>query len=148
MSLIIRRMTEADVPSVFALEQIANPHPWSRKLIEESLATHHAVVLEEAGKLLGYAFVQRIVDEAHLLDIAIEPAQRRRGLAKTLMRYLLDECFQDRISIWLLEVRVSNAPAIALYTALGFNEMGIRRNYYQSRQGREDALLMGLSCGL
>lgn len=144
---MIRRMQPNDVATVFALEQQANPHPWSLTLIEQSLAAHHAYVLEHQQRVIGYAFVQRIIDEAHLLDIAIDPQWRQRGLARHLMTFLLDVFARD-VSFWLLEVRVSNAAAIALYNALGFNEMGIRRNYYQGPEGREDALLMGLTTAL
>lgn len=145
MSMSLRAMTRADLFAVHAIEQVSHPTPWPMKGLQESLDSHHAYVLEAEGRLLGFAFVQRILDEAHLLDIAIDPALRGQGHGRELLRRLMDEVLVEGISIWFLEVRVSNAPAIALYQSLGYNELSIRRNYYKDAGGSEDALLMACS---
>jgi len=148
MSVTLRAMTRADLPAVQAIEQVSHPSPWPMKGLQESLESHCAYVLEESGRLLGFAFVQRILDEAHLLDIAIDPALRGRGHGRELLRRLMDEELAEGVSIWFLEVRVSNAAAISLYQSLGYNELSVRRNYYQDAGGSEDALLMACSTGM
>lgn len=138
-----RAMTAADLPAVFAIEQVSHRSPWPMRGLEESLAAHQGIVLLDANaQILGFAFVQKIVDEAHVLDIAIAPSARAKGYGRQLMLYLMEQVMTTGISLWFLEVRASNTHAIALYTSLGFNEMGVRRNYYRDAQGSEDAVLM------
>lgn len=148
MTATLRAMTRADLFAVHAIEQVSHPTPWPMKGLQESLDNHHAYVLEQDGRLLGFAFVQRILDEAHLLDIAIDPALRGQGHGRELLRRLMDEVMVAGISIWFLEVRVSNTAAITLYQTLGYNELSIRRNYYKDAGGSEDALLMACSTGM
>ena len=143
MTAYFRDMNAADLAAVLAIEQVSHPSPWPMRGLEESLLAHKGIVLCDANeRLLGYAFVQKIVDEAHLLDIAIAPSERGKGYGRLLMLHLMESVMTPGISLWFLEVRASNIAAIALYTALGFNEMGLRRNYYRDAQGSEDAVLM------
>lgn len=148
MTAMIRAMTADDLPAVFAIEQASHPSPWPLKGLQESLQNHSAFVLEQDGAVTGFAFVQRILDEAHLLDIAIAPAQRGRGLGRELLRRLMDDVLAAGVTIWFLEVRVSNQAAISLYQSLGYNELSLRRNYYDGPDGKEDALLMACSTGM
>lgn len=148
MTQCIRRMTPDDLPTVFAIEQASHPSPWPMKGLQESLQNHAAFVLERDAVIAGFAFVQRILDEAHLLDIAIAPSQRGQGLGRELLRQLMDEVLAAGVTIWFLEVRVSNQTAIALYQSLGYNELSLRRNYYDGPDGKEDALLMACSTGM
>lgn len=148
MSAVLRAMTRADLFAVHAIEQVSHPTPWPMKGLQESLDNHRAFVLEADGRVLGFAFVQRILDEAHLLDISIDPAVRGKGHGRELLRRLMDDVLVEGISIWFLEVRVSNHSAIALYRSLGYNELSIRRNYYKDAGGSEDALLMACSTGM
>ena len=143
MTSYFRDMSAADLAAIFAIEQVSHPSPWPMRGLEESLAAHKGIVLcDENERLLGYAFVQKIVDEAHLLDIAIAPSERGKGYGRLLMLHLMESVMTTGISLWFLEVRASNTGAIGLYTSLGFNEMGLRRNYYRDAQGSEDAVLM------
>lgn len=148
MSMLLRRMTRADLFAVHAIEQESHPSPWPMKGLQASLDSHFGYVLEHDGRLLAFAFVQRILDEAHLLDIAVDPALRGQGHGRELLRRLMDEELIEGVSIWFLEVRVSNMTAIGLYRSLGYNELSIRRNYYDGPQGKEDALLMACSTGM
>lgn len=148
MKSAIRVMTADDLPAVFAIEQVSHPSPWPMKGLQESLQNHAAFVLEQGGLVVGFAFVQRILDEAHLLDIAIAPSQRGQGLGRELLRQLMDEVLAVGVTIWFLEVRVSNRAAISLYQSLGYNELSLRRNYYDGSDGKEDALLMACSTGM
>ncbi len=138
----IRKMTLSDLPQVLALEQVSHPLPWSEASLRRSFDDHYGVVLIQSQRIAGFAFVQRILDEAHLLDIVIDPALRGQGLGRFLLDELMHKIFCEGINIWFLEVRVSNTSAIALYQSLGYNELGIRRNYYDGPNGREDALMM------
>lgn len=138
----IRRMTEADLGRVYALEKVSHPVPWSQASLQRSFADHHSFVLIKQQQIVGFAFVQKILDEAHLLDIVIDPVQRGHGLGRYFLRELIEREFCDGINIWFLEVRASNAAAIALYQSLDFNELGVRRNYYDTLTGREDAVMM------
>jgi ribosomal-protein-alanine N-acetyltransferase len=94
----------------------------------------------EEGDLVGYAFVSRYVDAWHVMNVAVSPAFRRRGIASTLLERLFEVTASDPRRGYTLEVRVSNAEAIRLYERLGFESRGIRRGYYTDN--REDALIM------
>jgi len=148
MKNTLRIMTSDDLAQVFAIEQESHPSPWPMKGLQESLQNHVAYVLEQDGAVIGFAFVQRILDEAHLLDIAIAPSHRGKGLGRELLRQLMDEVLVSGVTIWFLEVRVSNVTAISLYQSLGYNELSLRRNYYDGPDGKEDALLMACSTGM
>jgi len=148
MKNTLRNMTPDDLAQVFAIEQVSHPSPWPMKGLQESLQNHVAYVLEQDGAVIGFAFVQRILDEAHLLDIALAPSHRGKGLGRELLRQLMDEVLVSGVTIWFLEVRVSNVTAISLYQSLGYNELSLRRNYYDGPEGKEDALLMACSTGM
>jgi len=148
MKNTLRIMTPDDLAQVFAIEQVSHPSPWPMKGLQESLQNHVAYVLEQDGAVIGFAFVQRILDEAHLLDIALAPSHRGKGLGRELLRQLMDEVLVSGVTIWFLEVRVSNVTAISLYQSLGYNELSLRRNYYDGPDGKEDALLMACSTGM
>lgn len=142
----IRPLESADLPAVLALEARAHAFPWTRGNFEDALVSgYYMVVLERAGTLAGYGVVQIILDEGHLLNITVAPALHGKGLGWELLLHLMDYARQ-RTDTLFLEVRPSNIRAIALYQAAGFNEIGLRRNYYPARNGgREDALLMALA---
>lgn len=127
------------------LEKRAAINPWSlSQFVESSLRDSDAALVAESGDagLLGFAVYQRVLDEASLLNIAVEPAQQGRGLGAALLQHLLDRLAQQGVSRLLLEVRSGNLPAIRLYRRLGFVDDGRRRDYYPVPGGREDALLM------
>ncbi|MEL7401191.1 MAG: ribosomal protein S18-alanine N-acetyltransferase [Pseudomonadota bacterium] len=133
-------------PSVMALELKAHSHPWSETNMESALSRHRCWGLFDADCLLGFTIFSLVLDEAELLDCVIDPALQGRGLGNRLLELSLLE-LQGAAQRIYLEVRESNAPAIALYQNHGFVEVGIRRDYYPSVSGREDALLMALETG-
>lgn len=99
------------------------------------------------GTLAAFAITQVVLDEATLFNIAVDPAFQRRGLGRELLEHLIRELeTRDVFTLWL-EVRASNVAAIALYESLGFNEATVRRNYYPTAEGREDAIIMALPIG-
>jgi ribosomal-protein-alanine N-acetyltransferase len=148
MSLCLRPMVEADLAAVMRLELRAYPFPWSEGNFRDSLACgYYAVCLVDEAEpqaLLGYLVAMDGVAEAHLLNIAIDPARQRQGLARTLLDALVARSVAvGAEQIWL-EVRVSNLPACALYERYGFESVGLRRGYYPAAGGREDARVMRL----
>ena len=140
----MRDMKLADVDVVCAIEQLVQPYPWSRGNFTDALDSGYRCVVDEiAGQVVSYAVLMPILDEAELLNIGVAAAQQRKGLGRAMleaqMQWARTSKNMQRI---FLEVRVSNLPAIALYRALGFIEIGMRRGYYQNAAGREDALAM------
>jgi ribosomal-protein-alanine N-acetyltransferase len=144
----IRPMTFDDVGQVAAIEQQVESHPWSAKQFDESLHSgQRCRVLTHAGQVVGFCILQPVLDEANLLLMGITPDLQGKGLGFLL----LDQCIAqlgDGCVMVFLEVRTSNAAALALYEKSGFHRMGVRKNYYPVvGGGKEDAVLMALTRG-
>lgn len=141
-------LTPADLSRAFQIEQASHAFPWSEKTLASNQGERYLNLKMMQGDIMaGFAITQIVLDEATLFNIAIDPAFQRQGLGRALLEDLLQELEErDVVTLWL-EVRASNAGAIALYEALGFNEVSIRRNYYPAAQGREDAIMMALLLG-
>lgn len=137
---MIRPMTSADVPSVAALEKLCFSDPWSVSSIASELDNPLSLwlVWEEDGTAAAYLGVQRVPPQADVMNVAVSPALRRRGIARALFAEL--ERRLTEIDELFLEVRASNSGAIALYRTLGFEQVGRRPNYYLDP--REDALIL------
>ena len=137
-------MNADHLESLERLERICFSRPWSRKMLAEELENQCAafLVAEDAvtGNVLGYAGLLVAADEGYITNVAVFPEQRRRGIAGQLLQVFLNFAEANRLAFLTLEVRASNAPAIALYRKHGFQTVGQRRNYYQKPD--EDALLM------
>jgi len=139
-------MTDQDLPAVMRIEPTIYSHPWTLGNFRDSLnAGHSAWVMIVAGELAGYALVMMVLDEAHLLNISVAKSFQGQGLGRALLAQMIAVSRRYHAANMFLEVRVSNTSAIALYETMGFCEMGIRRNYYPAKSGREDAVLMGLA---
>ena len=138
----VKRVTPEDTAILAAIEAIEAQtfsDPWSLQSIcgsVNSLRTRVYAALDDTGTLMGYLFLTQVMDIADVDNIAVAPAFRRQGVASLLLETALDGMDAEVF----LEVRASNAPAIALYQKFGFTQCGIRRNYYEKPQ--EDALLM------
>lgn len=139
-------MTAAQLPAVAALEKVCFPvGPWSEALFQAALDNPSMAVLlalGEGGGLLGYAVLSAVLDEGNLDNIAVAPDYRRQGVADALLSALIG-FGREHLSVLMLEVRASNAPAIALYEKHGFTPVGRRKNYYGAP--KEDAILMTLT---
>jgi ribosomal-protein-alanine N-acetyltransferase len=143
MKVELRRIEAADLDAVLEIERASYPTPWSRAMFAAELAKPGSLALGaylESGELVGYAVVSRYVDAWHVMNVAVAPAYRRRGIARVLLERLFEVTGDDPRRGHTLEVRVSNTAAIALYERLGFERRGIRRGYYTDN--REDALIM------
>lgn len=144
--MTIRPLTIADLAAVLDIESRAYPLPWTENQLRQSLSGEHQVWgLEVGGGLQAYLIWMQVLDELHILNLAVDPALQRRGLASRLFSALMENGEEHGARHVFLEVRASNTAAQALYSALGFCESGRRRNYYPAPGGREDALLMGKS---
>lgn len=136
-------MTPADVAAAAAIEGTAFSDPWSARAFTELLGQAHTLCLaatDEAGALRGYAIGTCVADEGEVLNLAVERGSRRRGVARALLVALLDALAARGARSLYLEVRASNAAAIALYRQAGFRHLGRRVGYY--RAPREDAVTM------
>ncbi len=142
-----RIMQAQDVEAVAAIEQAAYPYPWSAANFRDSLAHgYHAWLLcDAAGKVLGYSVCMDVVDEVHLLNIAVHPEQQRRGLGLALLARAVHMAREAGMLSMLLEVRPSNQRAREVYARFGFAQIGLRKGYYPAQQGREDALVLRLN---
>ncbi|MFN2616146.1 MAG: ribosomal protein S18-alanine N-acetyltransferase [Thermoleophilaceae bacterium] len=139
--LEITRLNYADLPQVIAIERRAFPTPWSLAMfvLELSKPTGICLAALHEGRLIGYLVCSRYDTVWHLMNVAVEPELRRRGIASTLIDRLF-ELADGPSEQFTLEVRTSNDPAIKLYENFGFRAAGRRRGYYHDN--REDALIM------
>ena len=138
----IKRMNRQHVSQVAALEQICFSAPWSEKSIAGELDNPLSLwlVWEEEGKVQGYVGSQTVLGETDMMNVAVSPEARRKGIAQGLILTLEDELKLLGSHCLTLEVRASNIPAIALYKKLEFSQVGRRLNYY--RNPKEDALIL------
>ena len=135
----IVRMNESHVPAVAELERQNFSEPWPDIAVRGELTNKLALwlVAVEDGEVVGYVGSQTVLQEADMMNIAVADSHRRRGIAKMLVEELIRQLDAYQLT---LEVRASNAPAIALYENLGFTQVGLRKNYY--RKPKEDALIL------
>ena len=139
--MTIERMNETHVAAVAALEKLCFADPWSLSSIASELNNPLALwlVAVEDGDLIGYISTQSVMGESDMMNVAVHPDHRRKGVGETLVLALCEALSGENTSL-ALEVRSSNAPAISLYEKLGFVQVGLRRNYY--RNPKEDALIL------
>lgn len=137
----IRPMTETDLEPVLTIEQASFPVPWKREHFQHEINAPHSFpfVAEFDGKVAGYVCLMSLFEEAQILDIAVAPEQRGRGLGRFLMEKAFEVAREKGAELMALEVRESGAAAIGLYHSLGFKRVGIRTDYYESK---ENAVLM------
>lgn len=143
-----RPMTEADIPAVMAMESVACLHPvhaWSEDNYRSSMRAGYWVRVRcdaQTGQIVAVCVAMDGVEEMHLLNIAVDRSLHGSGVAQDLMQVLYGLCVQrGALTLWL-EVRPSNARAQALYARQGFEQVGVRKNYYPAEDGREDAIVM------
>ena len=142
VAIEIRILELENLSAIEAIEQQAYPTPWSRSMFASELAKPASICLGafEGDELVGYVINSRYVDAWHVMNVAVDPAHQRRGVATTLLERLFELTRDDERRGYTLEVRVSNEDAIHLYEKLGFDSRGVRRGYYTDN--REDALIM------
>lgn len=140
---VIRQAEQRDAAQMAALDQLCFASPWSEKAFSDEIVKNHLavyLVAEHAGSVVGYAGVWMVLDEGHITNVAVHPDHRRQGLAQELLHRMIELTGCHGIVSHTLEVRPSNAAAIALYQSFGFIEAGRRKGYYEDNG--EDALIM------
>lgn len=141
-----RPMLEEDLDVVIAIEVSAYAFPWTLNIFQDCLRIGYCGwVLERDGRIIGYGVMSIAVGECHLLNICVQPEYQSMGYGEMLLDYLLDLARKHQAEMAFLEVRPSNDHALRLYQNKGFDEVGMRRNYYPSHSGREDAVIMACS---
>jgi len=139
-------MRLTDLRDVMVIERRNYDFPWSEGVFRDCIRVGYtAQVLRLDLLLIGYGIMQIAADEAHILNLCIDRDYTRRGYARQLLVKLLDIAAHRGAHIAFLEARPSNPRAITLYQNAGFNEVGLRKNYYESKNGREDAIVMAKS---
>ncbi len=145
-SMDIREMTEEDLDEVVQIERMSFRTPWSRRLFERERLTPfaRAFVAREipSDPVVGYLCFWLVASQMHILNLAVHPQRRHRGIGTRLLRYGIDYCRERGVREFTLEVRRSNYEAIALYRRFQFQPWGIRPRYYTD--SGEDAIVMGL----
>jgi ribosomal-protein-alanine N-acetyltransferase len=137
---LIRLMIESDLDQVLAIEKWSFHSPWSRQSFTAELGKPYGLplVFVAENEIAAYIIVWRVEDELHIANLAVHPNWRRKRVAETLLRHILET--ETGVSWIGLEVRASNAPARALYWKLGFYEASVRKGYYADEM--EDAIVM------
>ena len=140
--MTIRKMGPEHVEQIAKLEKLCFSDPWSENSIASELCNPLSLwlVAEAAGTVVGYVGSQTVMDETDMMNIAVHPDCRRQGVAAALVNALIASLKDAGSHSLTLEVRASNAPARALYDMLGFQQVGLRRNYYHNP--KEDALIL------
>jgi ribosomal-protein-alanine N-acetyltransferase len=148
--ITLRDMRAGDLPAVLEIERRSFAQPWSRGFFEKELTTAFArlvVAVDDVVPrpvIVGYTCRWRVTDEVHVLNVAVHPEHRGRGLGRTLLEAVLTESRAAGSRAVFLEVRAGNVVARRLYRHLGFRELGVRRGYYGPGQ---DAIVMELRLG-
>jgi len=151
--LYVDPMRDEDLAWVLAIEQRSYDFPWSQKGFESSLEQGLNYLFYSAeGKKIGYCCILPVLDEAQILNLCVAPEYRGKGVATVALKKILEKLKSGKYQRALLEVRETNEPAIKLYQSLGFQQDGVRKNYYRANlwcdkqnaliEGKEDAVLM------
>ena len=139
-----RRMEVSDIDRVIVNERSSYSHPWKEAIFRDCLrANHECWVLSWFGDVVGHSVLSAAAQEAHLLNVCIHPEQQGNGLGRDLVKFMIDCARSKKAKRIFLEVRASNIVAYKLYESIGFNEIGVRENYYPAYIGREDAIVLG-----
>lgn len=143
--ITIRPMEDFDVPAVVDVERASYQFPWSDGIFRDCLRVGYLCrVLEISGVVMGHSILSVGAGEGHVLNLCVRESVRGRGIGRRLLDYMLDTARGAGARETFLEVRPTNAAAIRLYLAAGFEQIGIRRGYYQAVGGREDAVVLRL----
>ncbi|NIH11182.1 MAG: ribosomal protein S18-alanine N-acetyltransferase [Serratia symbiotica] len=141
----ISTLTAADLTTAYNIEQASHAFPWTEATLASNQGERYLnLKLSTDGQMAGFAITQIVLDEATLFNITIHPQWQRCGFGRRLLHVLIEQLTRRGVVTLWLEVRASNAAAIALYDDLGFNQVTLRRNYYPSANGREDTIVMAL----
>ena len=140
--LWFRRMTLGDVERVMKVEHQVYEFPWTEKIFSDCIRVgYYCWLALQRQNIVGHAVISVSADESHMLNLSIAREYQRRGFGKEFIEFLIQQAQAKQAQTMLLEVRPSNTAAINCYNSAGFNEIGLRKDYYPAPEGREDALL-------
>ncbi len=143
VDLSLKGMSETDIDAVLRIEKAIYAFPWTLGNFNDCLvAGYRCHVLIGDGKLIGYGVQMLILDEVHLLNLTVASDFQKKGMGKALLNFLIDDALEHQANKMILEVRRTNLAAIFLYESFGFDQIGLRKNYYPAHLGREDAIVM------
>ncbi len=142
----IRRMTTLDCKAAAELEKIIFSQPWSEQGFLDAISMEQNIFLiaEETGELCGYIGMYQALDEGEITNVAVKSEKRNAGIGKILIQEAIKQAKEQQIKQIVLEVRISNTPAIHLYEKCGFINCGIRKGFYDFP--KEDAYIMVYDC--
>jgi len=141
----LNRMRHVDLSDVIRNERQSYTHPWTEGTFADCLNSGHECWLFVHERLtIGHGILSVGAGESHLLNVCINPAQQGNGFGRILVKHMLHRAKLRGAARMFLEVRPSNVVAYKLYEDLGFNEIGVRKNYYPAVEGREDALVLAM----
>jgi len=141
----VQALEQEDLPQVLEVERLCHSHPWSEPVFQSCFQPNYRLwALVRGERLLGYAIINYMIDEAHLLNICVHPDIRGCGAGRYLLRHALAEAVREGMVCMILEVRESNEVAAGLYLNEGFEDIGRRPGYYPSGSQRETARVMSL----
>lgn len=141
MNFEIVPVTEDMLDTLEEMEKECFSVPWNREMLQYQMRGNNVFIAAVSeGEVMGYIGMMFVLDEGYISNVAVTGKYRRMGIAKALIRALEAKCREMQLSFMTLEVRESNTPAISLYAGLGFEEVGVRKNYYD--KPRENAILM------
>ena len=144
--LDFRALSASDIVDILEIEERAYEFPWSENIFRDCIKSDYlCYAISMHQNFSGYLIVSTILDEAHLLNICLSKEWQAQGLGSSVLFWLFDELKRKKINKIFLEVRPTNLRALALYNKLGFETIGIRKDYYPAQGGREDALAMMLN---
>ncbi len=144
----LRKMIHADLQKVMQGELASYPYPWTFGNFEDCLRNHRMYscwVFEQDNDFAGHVVLSRGAGEVHILNICVYPETQNKGWGRKLLAEAEWIAKQYRADTCILEVRPSNHAGIYLYQSEGYNEIGLRKNYYPADKGREDAIVMAKS---
>lgn len=143
MNQHIRRMQPEDMRDVLINERRGYTHPWSEGIFKDCLRNgNECWLLIYSSRIVSHGVISVAAGESHLLNVCVHPECQGNGFGRAMVEHLLDRAQARQASIMFLEVRASNQVAQSLYEQMGFNEVGIRHNYYPAFKGREDAIVL------
>ena len=147
-AVLIRPMHEGDLAAVAELERGSYQFPWTEGIFRDCVRVgYECRVLDAGGQIVGYGVLSVGAGEAHVLNLCVAEEYRCRGLGRHMLTHLVARARASGVREAFLEVRPSNTNAIRLYQSMGFEQIGIRRGYYQASVGREDAVVLKLDLG-
>lgn len=134
--MTVVRATVTDLDAMLAIERASHPQPWTREGLEEEILRDQCWVVHDEGRVAAYLVMWIVLDELQIQNVTTDPSRRRKGFARALLAHVIARAGERLIT---LEVRASNAAAMALYESFGFKRVGLRRGYYTNG---DDAVLM------